>query len=363
MDNKLLYKIALSKIPGIGAVLAKNLESYCHGAEQVFTANRKQLLKVPGIGEKMASVILKSEALQAAEIELKHVEKHDIKVLDHLHEDYPSRLKHFSSSPYILYQKGKGNNNPNRTVAIVGTRKPSSKGGINCTNIVSGLSKYGATVVSGLAYGIDIIAHKACIKEGLPTIGVMGNGFGRIYPSAHIKTAREMMEDGGLLSEFGYEVGPDRENFPARNRIIAGMADAVIVVESASKGGSMITAVFGNEYNKDVFAVPGKPQDEMSAGCNYLIKTQQAYLCESADDVAYVMGWDADDKVVQKSLFSDLNDKEKQILELIKSKDNPGVDTLSYESTIPQSELSGILLNLEFKGCIKVLPGKRFVSI
>jgi len=363
MDNKLLYKIALSKIPGIGAVLAKNLEGYCNGADAVFKANRKQLLKVPGIGEKIAAGILKSDVLHTAEKELKLVEKNGIQVLDHLHKDYPSRLKHFSSAPYILYQKGNGSLNPARTVAIVGTRKPSSKGDINCTNIVAGLSKYGVTVMSGLAYGIDIIAHKACVKEGVPTVGVMGNGFGKIYPSAHIKTAREMMEQGGLISEFGYEVGPDRENFPARNRIIAGMADAVLVVESASKGGSMITAIFGNEYNKDVFAVPGKPQDEMSAGCNYLIKTQQAYLCENADDIAYVMGWDADDTTTQKSLFVELNEKEKQVLEIIKLKENPGIDLLSYESTIPQSELSGLLLNLEFKGCIKVLPGKRFTSI
>lgn len=363
MDNILLYKIALSKIPGIGAVLAKNFEGYCGGADEVFRTSRKKLLQVPGIGEKNAALILKSDALHIAEKELKLVEKNNIRILDHLHNDYPQRLKHFSSAPYLLYQKGDGALNPERTVAIVGTRKPSDTGDVNCKNIVDGLKKYKATIVSGLAYGIDIIAHKACVQKEIPTIGVMGNGFGRIYPSAHIKTAKEMLHLGGLVTEFGFEVGPDRENFPARNRIIAGMADVVLVVESASKGGSMITAIFGNEYNKDVFAIPGKPQDDMSAGCNYLIKTQQAYLCESADDIAYVMGWDADDEVSQQTLFVELNEKEKQVLGIIKEKKNPGIDLLTYESTIPQSELSGLLLNLEFKGCIKVLPGKRFTSI
>ena len=363
MDNKLLYKIALSKIPGIGAVLAKNLVSYCGGADAVFQANRKKLKQVPGIGEKITSDILSSDVMLQAEKELQHIQKNDIIVLDHLHPDYPSRLKHFSSAPYIIYQKGHGALNPNRTVAIVGTRKPSTKGEINCKSIVSGLQKYGVTVISGLAYGIDITAHKACVQESVPTIGIMGNGFGKIYPSAHIKTAKQMLEQGGLITEFGYEVGPDRKNFPARNRIIAGMADAVIVVESASKGGSMITAIFGNEYNKDVFAVPGKPQDEMSAGCNYLIKTQQAALCENADDIAFVMGWDADDRATQKSLFIDLTKKEQQILEIIKKHEKISMDHLSYETETAQSELSSLLLNLEFKGCIKALPGKQYISI
>jgi len=362
MDNKLLYKIALSKIPGIGAVLAKNLVSYCGGAESVFRANKKKLLQVPGIGEKIASGILSSKVLREAEQELNHVYKNEITVLDHLHNDYPSRLKHFASAPYIMYHKGKGTLNPNRTVAIVGTRKPSTKGEANCKNIVSGLKQYGVTIISGLAYGIDITAHKACVVEHIPTIGIMGNGFGKIYPSAHIKTARQMMEQGGLISEFGYDAGPDRENFPARNRIIAGMADAVIVVESASKGGSMITAIFGNEYNKDVFAVPGKPQDEMSAGCNYLIKNQQAALCENADDVAHIMGWDATSEVSQKTLFIDLNKKEQLILELIKKHEKISMDLLSFESETTQGELSSLLLNLEFKGCIKALPGKLYTS-
>ncbi len=363
MDNKLLYKIALSKIPGIGAVLAKNLVSYCGGADTVFTASKKKLLQIPGIGHKISSEILSADVMHTAELELKNIDKNKISVLDHLSSEYPSRLKHFSSAPYLMYHKGQGTLNPNRTVAIVGTRKPTVKGEINCKNIVEGLKKYGVTVISGLAYGIDITAHKACVQASVPTIGIMGNGFGKIYPAAHIKTARQMMEQGGLITEFGFEVGPNRENFPARNRIIAGMADAIIVVESASKGGSMITAIFGNEYNKDVFAVPGKPQDDMSAGCNYLIKTQQAALCENADDIAYVMGWDADNTATQKSIFVDLSERERQLLELIKKKEPLNIDLLSYESKASQGELSGLLLNLEFKGCIKVLPGKLYTTI
>ena len=363
MDNKLLYKIALSKIPGIGAVLAKNLFAYCGGADMVFRANKKKLRQVPGIGDKIAATIMNSSVLRSAEKELKDVEQHNIKVLDHLSPDYPSRLVHFSSAPYLIYHKGNSTLNPVRSVAIVGTRKPSVKGEIICRQIVAGLKQYDVTIVSGLAYGIDITAHKASLIEDIPTIGIMGNGFGKIYPSAHVKTAKKMLDHGGLITEFGYQVGPDRENFPARNRIIAGMADVILVVESASKGGSMITAIFGNEYNKDVFAVPGRPQDEMSAGCNYLIKTQQASLCENADDIGYVMGWDADSAIVQKPLFVDLNKKEQIIFDLIKKQEAIGIDLLSYKSSLAQSELSSILLNLEFKGCIKSLPGKLFTTI
>lgn len=365
MDNNQLYKIALTKIPGIGAVLAKNLISFCGGAEAVFRAKKSQLIKIPGIGDVNARAILDANALHQAERELKFIEQNDIAVIDHNDERYPSRLSHFNSSPYLLYMKGKGNLNSAKTVAIVGTRKPTPKGEANCKDIVNGLKPYGVTIISGLAYGIDIIAHKASLLHDIPTFGVMGNGFGKIYPSSHVRTAQNMMESGGLITEYGFETGPDRENFPARNRIIASMADVVVVVESAAKGGSMITAIFGNEYNKDVFAVPGKPQDDQSAGCNYLIKTQQAHLCENATDIAETMRWDADTDTVsqQKTIFQQLEPKEQQLIDLIKSKEYPGIDLLAYESHIPQSQLTSILLNLEFKGCIRALPGKRYTII
>ncbi|MBT8218804.1 MAG: DNA-processing protein DprA [Bacteroidia bacterium] len=364
MDNNLLYKIALSKIPGIGSVLAKNLVGYCGGARAVFSTSRKKLLQIPSIGPKITDAILKADTLQTAEKELSLAEKHDIEIIDHLDKRYPARLKHLPSSPYVLYMKGKTTLNYTRTVAIVGTRKPTPRGENICKALVQGLKQYDVSIISGLAYGIDVMAHKESLKQEVPTIGVMGNGFGRIYPAQHIKVARSMVDSGALVTEFGYNVGPDRENFPARNRIIAGMSDVIIVVESASKGGSMITAIFGNEYNKDVFAIPGRPQDPYSEGCNYLIKVHKANLCETAEDIGYVMGWEKKSPTEsQRSLFVELPTKEKQLLEIIKTKENPTIDLLSYESQIPQSELSTLLLSLEFKGLIKTLPGKRFIMV
>lgn len=363
--NDLLYKIAITKIPKVGAVTAKNLISYCGGAKSVFEATRKELLRIPNIGATMANTILEQDVLEAAAQELSFIEQHDIKVLYYLNEDYPSRLKPYNDSPPVLYYKGTSNLNTARIVGIVGTRKPTVHGVAMCEEIVSQLQAYNVMVVSGLAYGIDVTAHRQCLKINMETVGVMGSGLGRIYPAQHRQTAIQMAENGGILTEYTHDQGPDREHFPARNRIIAGLCDALIVVETATKGGSMISANKALDYNKEVFALPGRAKDESSKGCNQLIKQNKAMLITSGEDVAVAMNWDkaVGNKPIQKLLFVELNEQERQIVGLMKSKEAIGVDVLSYRAKVSTGKLAAILLELELKGLIKSLPGKRYILL
>ncbi|MBC7886069.1 MAG: DNA-protecting protein DprA, partial [Saprospiraceae bacterium] len=278
----ILYLIALTKLPKVGPVIAKNLISYCGGVEEVFKVGKKSLLKIPGIGQAVTENFDTVGAMKLAEKEMKFIEKNHINVLSYLDEDYPKRLSNFDSSPVILYYKGNVNLNHHRTVAIVGTRRPSEYGKIMCDRIIEGLLSYNVLLVSGLAFGVDAAAHRKCVETGIPTLGILGHGLDIIYPSEHKALSKKMIENGGVLTEFPSETKPDRENFPMRNRIIASISDVVVVIESKRKGGSIITAEFANEYNKDVFAVPGSVTDELSEGCNKLIKQNKAHLIESA---------------------------------------------------------------------------------
>lgn len=365
MADELLYYLGLTKIPKVGPVTAKNLVSYCGGAEAVFKASKKQLLAVPGIGPGTADEILKQSVLSVAESDLKKAEENGTQLISYLSPDYPQRLKHFPDCPVVLYYKGKADLNANKIVAIVGTRKPTDYGRTVCEKLVEELKAYDVIVVSGLAYGIDITAHKKCVDVGLPTIGVMGSGLDIVYPAAHRKIAREMMERGGLLSEFSYGTPPDREHFPMRNRIVAGMCDALVVVETKRRGGSMITANLANDYNKDVFAYPGRNSDEFSEGCNLLIKSHQAALLDGAKDLAYVMQWEAGkiNTDIQRSLFIELNNEEEKLVKLLKENPKMAVDQITAALSKTPSEMASLLLNLEFKGVIKSLPGKRYMLI
>ena len=265
----------------------------------------------------------------------------------------------------MLYYKGNANLNANRVIGIVGTRKPTAQGIAACEELVEGLKPYKPLIISGLAYGVDVAAHKKCIDIGVPTIGVLGHGLGRIYPPSHRSIAHQMIENGGLLSEYTSQVGPDREHFPMRNRIVAGLCDALIVVETAARGGSMITAQQANNYNKDVFAIPGRLKDKNSVGCNKLIKEHRANLYESPEDIAYILHWEyaENGEPIQKKLFVDLTEKEKVIIDLLQEEDEAGIDKLSFKSKIPNSVLASLLLELEFKGMLKTLPGKRYVLV
>ncbi len=360
-DQQLLYKLAFNFIPNIGAVLAKNLISYCGGMEEVFRANKRTLLTVPGVGEKKAQDILNCDALGKAENELKSLKNKDINLIFYLDENYPEKLKHYPDSPILLYAKGDMDLNAQRMVAIVGTRKVTSYGIMECERLVEELMQYNCTIVSGLAYGVDTTAHRKAVQLGIPTIGVLGNGMNGIYPATNRKLATSMLPNGGVLSEYPMDTPPDRENFPKRNRVIAGLSDVILVIESARKGGSMITAEYANNYNKDVFAIPGRSNDEFSEGCNHLIKAHKAHLCTSAEDISYIMRWDKPEGGKQLQLIIELDPEEEPIVVLIKNNPNIGLDSLHYQSKVPLSNLTAILLNLEFKGVIKSLPGKKYI--
>jgi len=351
-------------IPEIGPVLAKVLVSYCGSAEGVFMADKNALLKIPQIGPAKVSKIISADVLNRTDKQLEYLSNHDSKAVTFHDDGYPQRLKHFESSPLVLYYKGDPNLNHKRTVAIVGTRNPTEFGKINCEKIIDGLKGYDVQIISGLAFGIDTCAHKKCIDANIETIGVMGHGLDILYPAQNRKLVSQMIEqDGGVLTEFPIETRPDRENFPMRNRIIASMCDVIVVVESKNRGGSIITAEFANKYNKDVFAVPGRITDEVSQGCNRLIKTHKAHLLESAADISYIMRWEEIDnkKVIQKSLFLELSDDEQKIVDIIKAQESITIDELNHLLKIPHSNLASTLLTLEFQGAVRSLPGKKYI--
>lgn len=361
--EELLYKIAITLIPKVGPVTTRNLVSYCGGVRAVFEARRRELLKVPGVGHQIAESILRQNVLGQAEEELQFIEDNGIQALFFLDEAYPHRLRHIPDSPAMLYYKGAASLNAERIVAIVGTRRPTVHGIHACEALVEGLKAYGATIISGLAYGIDITAHRKCLNLDVPTIGVLAHGLRRIYPPQHHTVARTMADKGGLLSEYPSYTLPDREHFPMRNRIIAGLCDALIVVETKRRGGSMISAQMANDYNKDVFAVPGRVKDNCSEGCNYLIKSHRAALIESAEDLAYVMRWEEQDaqRAVQTQLFVELTESEKLVVDLLQQYESIGIDQLTGALQMAGSEMAGLLLELEFKGMVRALPGKRYV--
>ncbi len=358
--------IALSLIPGVGSVIARNLVSYCGGPSEVFRAKKQRLMKVPGVGAQLADNITDPDVLRKAEVELKYIEKGGIHILFYLDPAYPERLRHHPQSPVLIYTRGNIALNAEHVVAIVGTRKPTPYGKAQCERIVEDLAPYEPLIISGLAYGIDITAHRAAVSAGLPTCGVLGSGFGYIYPAAHRPFAAKMMEHGGLITEFCYETAPDRENFPSRNRIVAGMADAVVVIESPRSGGSMITAAFADAYHKDVFALPGRVGDVTSEGCNHLIKTHKAHLIESGRDIAELLRWaepSTTSNGVQRQIFADLNEEEQLIVELIGRENDKHIDALAQLAKMQLSELATILLSLEFKGVVRTLPGKRYCVV
>jgi DNA processing protein len=364
--SELLHKIAITQIPKVGPVLIKNLISYCGGLEAVFEEKKSNLEKIPGIGPIAAKNISNADNTKRAEQEIKFIERNNIKPYFYLDDNYPHRLKHFPDAPTLLYYKGTDCLNSHRTVGIVGTRKPTEKGKIVCEQLVQGLQKYNTSIISGLAYGIDSCAHRQATQIGIPNIGVLGHGLDMIYPATNRKLASQMIENGGILSEFISGTKPDFTNFPQRNRVIAMLSDAIVVVESAKKGGSIISAEFGLQYHKDVFAIPGRVTDEMSSGCNKLIKQNRAALLESADDIGYIMNWEESsetNKNKQASLFVELSSEEQEIVSLLRKEKEMALDKLHYSTGIPLSNLSSILLNLEFSGIVKPLPGKKYILL
>lgn len=361
IEDVQLYQLALHLIPGVGSITAKLLISYLGSPEAVFRAKKRELLKIPGISDQRCKSILDKMVLKRAEEQLHRIVREGQKLIFYLDKEYPVRLKAIDDAPILLFTKGNINLNADRIIGIVGTRIPTTTGQLMCERIVGQLKDSNATIVSGLAYGVDAIAHQSAIRENLPTIGVLGSSIDKMYPASHKSLVKRMSAKGGVISEFEPGIKADKENFPKRNRIIAGLSDVLLVIESARKGGSMITAEYANNYSKDVFAVPGRPTDKLSEGCNLLIKSHKAHLLESVSDIEYIMRWEK--KPVQKamSFTADLTEDERKIYELLEDGNAVSLELLHYKSQLALQKLSPILLNLEIRGLIKSLPGKKYI--
>ena len=368
-EEELKHRLALHLLPGIGPVSARALLSYCGSIENIFRKKKSQLEKIPGIGSERAKFIQKKDLFEKAEEEILFMKKHHIKSLFYLDKDYPIRLKNCEDAPLMLFYKGNVSLNSDRVIAIVGTRFITPYGKDMTEKLIAELAKYRVVIVSGLAYGVDVQAHKSAINNNMPTIGVVAHGLDRLYPSENKATADKMMLNGAIISEYPSKTNPDRENFPARNRIVAGMCDAVVVIESAEKGGALITAELANDYNRDVFAMPGRITDHFSKGCHQLIRKNKAMLFESAIDIAEIMNWDDNLKPNkqktqnQMELFKTLNDDEKKLVEILRTGGLMGIDSIALNSGIPVSKVSAALLNLEFSGLLRSLPGKVYELI
>ncbi len=362
MNNELYHQIALTLIPGIGPVQAKQLIEHFGNAEYIFKAKKKDLSLIDGIGEIKAKQIKDFNQFKEAEEEIKFTEKHHIKCLFLTDDDYPKKLLHCYDAPTLLYYRGNTNLNNSKIVSIIGTRNNTDYGKQVTEDLINELLPYNVLVVSGLAYGIDTVAHKACIKNNLPTVGVLAHGLDTIYPAQHKTLAKEMLLNGGLLTEFRKNTKPDRYNFPQRNRIVAGMADATVVVETDVKGGSMITAELAYNYNKDLFAIPGKIYDGKSSGCLKLIQQNKAVLLSSTSQLMVEMGWQEKKKQPkkQRELFIELTNDEKIIVELLKTKETISVDELFLQSGLSSSTVAGAILSLELQNVVVCLPGKMY---
>ena len=359
----LLHQLALSCIPGIGSVLARNLLSYCGDAEEVFKAKTKNLAQIPGIGPKTLEFLKEHSALKRAEQELKFIDKFKIKAFFLTDDDYPKRLRNCADAPVIVYFKGNTDLNAGKVISIVGTRNATDYGREICRTLIEDLKVHQPLIISGLAYGIDGAAHKEALKNDIPNIAVLAHGLDRIYPAQHRSMAERILDCGGLITEFMSCTIPDRENFPKRNRIIAGLADLTIVVEANIKGGALITAELANSYNRDVFAYPGRINDEFSQGCNFLIKTNRANLMTRVADLEYLMGWTRDQVTplkTQLSLPINLTFDEQIIADILYAKGSLGVDDLAIISGFQQSKLVMIILGMEMQGSIISLPGKVY---
>lgn len=363
MASELFYQLALTLVPQIGDVHAKILVEHFGSASAIFKARAGVLEKVEGIGTVRAAAITGFSDHEAVEKELKFIEQYRIQTLFINDKAYPRRLLHCYDPPTLLFYKGTADLNAPRMVAIVGTRSNTEYGKKFTEKLVADLAEWTVTVVSGLAYGIDAYAHKAALHAGLPTIGVVGHGLDTIYPPGHNAMAREMIKNGGLLSEFFSGTLAEKHNFPLRNRIVAGITDATVVVETLIEGGSMITAKMADAYNRDVFAVPGRTTDIKSSGTNFLIQNNKAILLNSAAELVQVLGWEEKAKVKsqkQKALFIELTDEEKKVLALLQEKDATCIDEINLRSGLSSSTVAAALLNLELNHVVAALPGKMY---
>ena len=363
MNSDLLYQLALTLVPNIGDVHAKILVNHYGDAASIFREKMGFLEKIEGIGSVRARSIKEFNDFQLAEDELRFVEKYNIRTLFLSDKDYPQRLLNCYDSPTMLFYKGMADLNASRVLAIVGTRSQTEYGRNFTETLVEELSEEGVLIISGLAIGIDATAHKAALKNNMPTVGVVGHGLDKMYPYENTSLSRDMVKQGGgILSEFFSGTKPDKHHFPLRNRIVAGLSDATVVVETKITGGSMITAKLADAYNRDVFAVPGRTTDKLSSGCNHLIKHNKALLLTDAKELMEVMGWKEKKKEVkkQRELFIELSAEEQQVVQLLQEKELVHIDEINLRSGLSSSAAAAAILNLELQGMISSLPGKMY---
>lgn len=363
--DSLLYTVALSLIPKIGPGIHKNIISYSGSAKQFFALPKGKIQKIPGVGAKLSEVLhAKDSYLKEASIILEEAQRNRVKVISFMDKEFPKRLKSFSDSPILLFTRGDVDLNPERTIGIVGTRNATAYGKAVTAKIVEDLADYKPTIISGLAYGIDIEAHRAALQANLPTLGILGTPINKVYPAHHIQIAQSMMKSGGLVSEYRIGSALNASNFPQRNRIIAGLSDAVIVVEAAKKGGALITAEIAYSYNKEVFAVPGNLQSSYSEGCNNLIRTMKAGIYMGPKEIEEALSWEKEGSETSKKAvvmdWDQFDELEKSILQMLVQERELEIDQLSWKTNIPISILASKLLHLEFQGFLKALPGKKF---
>lgn len=365
-EEELFYVLALQKVELVGDIVAKKLLTHFGSAKEIFQSKASKLQSIDGIGSILIRNLKDKSVFQKAETELQFIKENHIETLYFKDENYPEKLKHCIDGPVLLFASGNFDLKNRKIISIVGTRQITSYGIESCKKLISDLAPLNPIIVSGFAYGVDIIAHQAAMENNLQTIGIVAHGLNQIYPKVHKKYVAKMEKNGGFMTDFWSSSNPDKENFVKRNRIVAGMSEATIVIESADKGGSLITATMAGDYNRDVFAFPGRATDKYSQGCNNLIKTQKANLITSAADLIYMLNWDLDSeksKPVQKQLFVDLDNDEQKIYDYLLKNGKELLDIIALECEFPVYKISSILLNMELKGVIRPLPGKLFEAI
>lgn len=360
--SDLQFVLALQHVPNLGDGTAKKLIRYCGSAEAVFKEKKNNILKIGGVGNHKIQNLYDPVHLKEAEKELKFIEKEKITCFYYQEDDYPERLKHCYDGPILIFQRGKVDLRGKKIISIVGTRRATNSGLAFVEKFLEDIKPLDPVITSGFAYGIDIAAQRAAIKFGLQTVGCLAHGLNQMYPAIHAVYAREVENNGGFITDFWSTDTFDRRNFLKRNRIIAGISEATVVVESAEKGGSLVTADIANSYNREVFAVPGRPTDAMSRGCNMLIKQQKAHLLSSAADLVYMLNWKVEKKTapVQKQLFVELEKEEEVVFSFLQARGKEQLDLIALNCKIPTFKAASLLLNMELKGVIRPLPGKLF---
>ncbi|WP_343486954.1 DNA-processing protein DprA [Allomuricauda sp. d1] len=365
-EQEVIALLRLQRAPHIGDITAKKLLTACGSPTAVFKDKLHHLLKIDGIGKITLKGLYDTQHLEAAEAEYRFIMENGVGFSYFMDADYPDYLKHCVDAPILLFKRGNIDIKNRKIISVVGTRNITSYGASFCEAFVEALAPLNPVIVSGFAYGVDITVQRAAVEHGLQTIGCLAHGLNQIYPKVHQKYVKKVEENGGFLTEFHSTSNPDRENFLKRNRIIAGMSEATVIVESAEKGGSLVTADIAHGYNRDVFAVPGRSTDKFSVGCNNLVKQQKAHLLTSAADLIYILGWQVEDKPkkeIQKTLFVELEETERSVYNYLQANGKQLLDTIALECKMPVFKISSTLLNMEMKGVVRPLPGKLFEAI